>query len=178
MADLVRRQVAVIATPGRSLCCARGQSCDCDNPNRLRRRRKSGERWSCRLPRSAGRQCDGNQIFSSVKLWPSDWGFCMSWCPKPFAWGYGQSGKRSDGRGHLTRHTRSCAYFGPASSGTRGQHRPGNRCGFSAMGRHRAEPLHRPRLFFVSRRVQFATLAARDRRPTSCANRQMPKPAF
>src|SRR6516165_7292279 len=31
----------------RELHCARGQSCDCDNPNRLRRRRKSGEHWSC-----------------------------------------------------------------------------------------------------------------------------------
>ena len=30
-----------------------------------------------------------------------------------------------------------------------------------------------PDAFFVSRRVQFATLAARDRVPTSCANREM-----
>ena len=33
---------------GREHLCARGQSCDCDDPNCLRRRRKSGEHWSCR----------------------------------------------------------------------------------------------------------------------------------
>ena len=38
MADLVRRQVAVIATPG-SVARARGQSCNSDDPDRLRCRR-------------------------------------------------------------------------------------------------------------------------------------------
>ena len=38
MADLVRRQVAVIATPG-NVPCARGQSCNSDDPDRLRCRR-------------------------------------------------------------------------------------------------------------------------------------------
>ena len=38
VADLVRRQVAVIATPG-SVPCARGQSCNSDDPDRLRCRR-------------------------------------------------------------------------------------------------------------------------------------------
>jgi len=47
MADLVRRQVAVIATPGGSFTALAAKACDCDNPNRLRRRRKSGEHWSC-----------------------------------------------------------------------------------------------------------------------------------
>jgi len=46
--------------------------------------------------------------------------------------------------------------------------------GFSAMVRDRADALFiAPDAFFVSRRVQFATLAARDRVPTSCANREM-----
>ena len=40
--------------------------------------------------------------------------------------------------------------------------------------RDRADALFiAPDAFFVSRRVQFATLAARDRVPTSCANREM-----
>jgi putative ABC transport system substrate-binding protein len=42
------------------------------------------------------------------------------------------------------------------------------------MVRGRADALFiAPDAFFVSRRVQFATLAARDRVPTSCANREM-----
>ena len=46
--------------------------------------------------------------------------------------------------------------------------------GFSAMVQDRADALFiAPDAFFVSRRVQFATLAARDRVPTSCANREM-----
>ena len=46
--------------------------------------------------------------------------------------------------------------------------------GFSAMVRDRADALFiAPDAFFVSRRVQFATLAARDRVPTSCPNREM-----
>ena len=46
--------------------------------------------------------------------------------------------------------------------------------GFSAMVRDRADALFiAPDALFVSRRVQFATLAARDRVPTSCANREM-----
>jgi putative ABC transport system substrate-binding protein len=46
--------------------------------------------------------------------------------------------------------------------------------GFSAMVRDRADALFiAPDAFFVSRRVQFATLAARDRVPTSCSNREM-----
>src|SRR5262249_8522868 len=46
--------------------------------------------------------------------------------------------------------------------------------GFSAMVRDRADALFiAPDAFFVSRRVPFATLAARDRVPTSCVNREM-----
>jgi putative ABC transport system substrate-binding protein len=45
---------------------------------------------------------------------------------------------------------------------------------FSAIVRDRAEALFvAPDAFFASRRVQLATLAARDRVPTSCANREM-----
>jgi len=46
--------------------------------------------------------------------------------------------------------------------------------GFFAIVRDRADALFiAPDAFFVSRRVQFATLAARDRVPTSCATREM-----
>ena len=62
LADLVRRQVAVIATPG-SAPCARGQSCNSDDPDRLRCWRRPGPAWSCRQPRPAGRQRDRHQFF-------------------------------------------------------------------------------------------------------------------
>ena len=62
MADLVRRRVAVIATPGSApLRC--GQSCDSDDPDRLRCRRRPGQAWSCRQPRPARRQRDRHQFF-------------------------------------------------------------------------------------------------------------------
>jgi putative ABC transport system substrate-binding protein len=45
---------------------------------------------------------------------------------------------------------------------------------FATIARDRADALFlAPDAFFTSRRVQFATLAARDRLPTSCANRAM-----
>ena len=42
---------------------ARGQSCDSDDPDRLRRRRRPGQARSCRQPRPAGRQRDRHQFF-------------------------------------------------------------------------------------------------------------------
>jgi putative tryptophan/tyrosine transport system substrate-binding protein len=45
---------------------------------------------------------------------------------------------------------------------------------FAAIGRDGADALFvAPDAFFTTRRVQFVTLAARDRLPTSCANRAM-----
>ena len=55
-ADLVRRQVAVIAATGSAVL--RGQGGDHDDPHRLHRRRRPGQAWSCRQPRPAGRQSD------------------------------------------------------------------------------------------------------------------------
>ena len=45
---------------------------------------------------------------------------------------------------------------------------------FASMAQERADALFlAPDAFFTSRRGQFATLSARDRLPTSCANRRM-----
>ena len=64
MADLVHRQVAVIAMPGSRSGDARGQSCNSDDPDRFSVARRSGPAWSCRQPCPAGRQRDWNQFFN------------------------------------------------------------------------------------------------------------------
>ena len=64
MADLVRRQVAVVARRTRQRAsCTRGQSCNSDDPNRLQCRPGPGPTCSCRQPRPAGRQRDRRQFF-------------------------------------------------------------------------------------------------------------------
>ena len=60
MADLVRRQVALIATPGSNVAF---QGCDRDDPDCLRLRRRPGQTWPCRELRAAGQQCYGRQFF-------------------------------------------------------------------------------------------------------------------
>jgi hypothetical protein len=60
MADLVQRHVAVIAILG---SCVSGQSCDHDDPDRVRGRRRPGQVGSGREPRPAGRQRDRHQFF-------------------------------------------------------------------------------------------------------------------
>ena len=59
-AELVRRQVAVIAALGPR--GVRGQGGNHDDPHRLRRRRRPGQAGSCRQPRPAGRQPDRVQF--------------------------------------------------------------------------------------------------------------------
>ena len=60
-AELVRRQVAVIAAIGNP-ASMRGQGGNHDHPYRLPRRRRSGQAWSCRQPCSAGRQRDRHEF--------------------------------------------------------------------------------------------------------------------
>ena len=81
MADLVRRRVAVIATPAAPLLRSRPKR----RPRRSRSssasaKTRSGSVWSRASPgRVATRQAS---IFSSVKWWQSGWGCCTSWCPR------------------------------------------------------------------------------------------------
>ena len=83
-AELVRRQVAVIAAE--DPLGVRGQGGNHDDPHRLRRRRRPGQAWSCRQPRPAGRQPDRDQFFHGLSWRQSGWNSCVSWCPQPLVW--------------------------------------------------------------------------------------------
>src|SRR5262249_54863922 len=48
--------------------CARGQGCDSDDPDRVRRRRRPGQAWSRYEPSPAGRQRHRNQFFSQEMI--------------------------------------------------------------------------------------------------------------
>jgi putative ABC transport system substrate-binding protein len=84
MAHFVRRQVAVIATPGVNAAAVAAKSATTtipivfgvgEDPVRLGL-----------VASLAGRAATRPAlIFSSKKLRPNGWGCCMNWCPRPFA---------------------------------------------------------------------------------------------
>jgi hypothetical protein len=61
MADIVRRRVAVITYPWQQSCHACSQSCDHNDPNRLRRRRRPRQTWPSHEPCPTGWQLDWYQ---------------------------------------------------------------------------------------------------------------------
>ena len=141
MADLVHRRVAVIATPAGNLACACSQSCDHDDPDRLRRRRRPGQAWSCRQPRPAGRKPDGDQFFrervgceaagTSARVGAEGRSHCRA----------GQSGQYPGYRERATRPTGRRPCNRTANSGPQCQHQERDRGGL----RHpRARPRRRP----------------------------------
>ena len=173
MADLVRRQVAVIATPGNTAGCARGQSCNSDDPDRLRRRRRPGPAWSCRQPRPARRQRDRHQFFRPRRWWPSGCGSCMTWCPRPFVLPCSSIRPMLRSPSPRLREVQEAA----PTIGLQIQILNATTIGeidaaFATLARERPDALFVARdAFFASRRVQFATLTARDRIPATYAIR-------
>ena len=79
-ADLVRRQVRVIAAPAGARR-ARGQGRDQDHSDRLRRRRRSGRPRAGRQPEPAGRQCHRRNHLS-MELEPKQLGLLYGLLPQ------------------------------------------------------------------------------------------------
>ena len=83
-ADLVRRQVAVIAAAGDAIGVG-GQGGNNDNSHRLHHRPRPGQIWVW-WPASPGRAATSPaSIFSQASWWRSGWKSCVSWCPQQCA---------------------------------------------------------------------------------------------
>ena len=143
MADLERRRVAVIATFANAP--ALGQSCDHDDPDRLRRRPRSGEDGSCCKPCAAGRQCDRYQLFQ-----PGGRRQAAGTLARPSAQGRsdcrtGQSDQSLGYRRRITRDTGSGTRPRTANCGPQRQHQPRDRGGLQhPRGRPGRRALRRP----------------------------------
>ena len=178
MADLVRRRVDVIATLANA-ARACGQSCDHDDPDRLRRRRDPVEAGSCRKPCAAGRQCDRYQFFRPRSCAPNGWGSCTSWCPRPFGlpcWSIRPIPRLSSPHyeRYRTRRAPSDCKLQVLNASTSRE----IEAAFATLVRDRADALFvAADGLFTSRRVQFVTLAARHGFPRPIPYATMSKPA-
>ena len=174
MADLVRRRVAVIATPGSILLRLRPKL----RPRRSRSSSASAKtrsRWvlSPALPgRAATRPAS---IFSSRRSRPSGWGFCTSWCPRPFGlpcWSIRPILRAAEAT--LRDIPEAARALGLQIQVLNASTSREIEAAFATLVRDRADALFvAPDGFFTSRRVQFATLAARHGIPAAYPNREL-----
>jgi hypothetical protein len=129
MADLVRRRVAVIATPAFTAAAPGGESRDHDDPDRLRRRRRPGQVGPGRQFRPTERQCDRDKFFGFRSGGQATWS-----ASRPSAQGGSdcradQSSQCPDRRDHVTRDIRSCARPRTTNPDPQCQHQPRDRGG-------------------------------------------------
>ena len=148
-AELVRRQVAVIAATGSPLRRSR--------PRRQPRRSPSSSlvaedpvrARSCRQPRPAGRQPDRDQFFQwrvggKAAGTPARAGARSHSCGRAR-----QSGQCHEYRDHVERRGAGCSRHGAANPGPQRQHQPRDRCGLrNFCARAARRPLRRQRPLF------------------------------
>src|SRR5262249_54580658 len=113
-------------------------------------------------------------IISTSRLQPSDWASCMSWCPKPFAWPCCNPANASSAESTLRYIPEAARAVGLQSQVLNASSGDEIDTAFAILVRERVDALFvAPDAFFNSRRVQFATLTARDRIPAAYADREI-----
>ena len=83
-ADLVRRNVAVIATAGDDVALV-AKAATATVPIVFIASQRPGQAWSCCQSRPPRRQHDWDQFFRELSWWRSDWKSCASWFPQRLA---------------------------------------------------------------------------------------------
>ena len=168
VAELVRRQVAVIAAIGS--CGIRGQGGDHDDPHCLHRQPRPGQAWSCRQPCPAERQRDRYQSFGA-ELAAKRLDLLRELVPGAARVAVLVNPANATTTESTLRDVEAAARaHGAANPGLQCQHQPRNRCGlrhFCARAAGRA--FCRPRTLFHRRRVQLVNLASRHAIPTTYA---------
>ena len=115
-------------------------------------------------------------IFCPLKLGPNGWDSCTNWCPRPSDCCAGQSRRSSTAEATLRDIPEAARALGlqiqVLNAGTSRE----IEAAFATFVRDRADALFvAPDRFFTSRRVQFATLAARDGIPAAYPKRYYPE---
>ena len=154
--------------------CACGQSCDHDDPDRLRRRRRPGQARSGRQPCPAGRQCDRHQFFRA-EVAAKRLGLLHELVPKAVRIAVLVNPANAPSAEATLRDIPEAARaLGLQIQVLNASTSREIEAAFATLVRDRADALFvAPDGFFTSRRVQFATLAARHAIPAAYSTREV-----
>ena len=179
-AELVRRQVAVIAATGGAASAFAAKAATTTIPIVFIVVRRPGQAWSCRQPRPAGRQPDGYQFFQWLSWRQSGWNSCASWCPRAARVAVLVNPANAANTETTLRDVeRGCARHGAANPGPQRQHQPRDRCGLrNFCARAARRPFRRRRRLFHQPACAIGPPWRRvTRSPRHIRRVNMPKPA-